>query len=106
MLIPYGGLHFADVRLFKHEHAKAGLAYTSAYSERQFAVEQRLMERQLRTFLAMRRSKLLFHGFLINPYAHAGYFKFAVQHAVIKYYVAVEFPIVVVGCAAVVRFAV
>lgn len=60
MLIPYGGLHFADVRLFKHEHAKAGLAYTSAYSKRQFAVEQRLMERQLRTFLAMRRSKLFF----------------------------------------------
>ena len=28
---------------FKHEHAKAGLAYTSAYSERQFAVEQRLL---------------------------------------------------------------
>ena len=64
------------------------------------------MERQLTPVITAGLGKLLVHALGVYADTHGGYFHCAIQHVVIEQYIAVEFPVVIVGGASIVLFAV
>lgn len=88
------------------EHADARLPQSTADGLRQSALEQRLLEGQLRAFRAAREQKLPLQGFGVHADAHGGKLHGDVEQRVIDENIPVEGPIVVIGRAAVVRRAI
>ena len=64
------------------------------------------MKRQLTPVITAGLGKLLVHALGVYADTHRGYLHRAVQHVIVKQYIAVEFPVVIVGGASVVLFAV
>ena len=92
--------------LTQQQHAETGLADTTADGKGQLTVEQHLMEWQLTPVITASLGKLLVHALGVYADTHGGYFHRAVQHVVIEQYIAVELPVIIVGGASVVLFAV
>ena len=64
------------------------------------------MEWQLTPVITAGLGKLLVHAFGVYADTHRRYLHCAIQHVVIEQYIAVELPVVIVGGAAIVLFAV
>ena len=105
VLVPDGGLHFADVGLAQQQHAQAGLADAAAHRQGELAFQQHLVERKLAALVAARQRQLTIQRFRADANAHRGDFQRTIQNRVIEQDIAVHLPIVVVRCAAVVRLA-
>ena len=88
-----------------HQHAQAALADAAADGERKLIVKQHAVEGQLRALLTAGELQLARQRFRIHANAHAGNLERAAEHIVPEENVAVERPVVVIGRAAVVRFA-
>ena len=88
------------------EHTKAGLTYTAAHRQGKLALKKAFMERKIFSFLKSSFAELRKKRFPINSDTHRGNFKGQVKGLVIKDYISVKRPIVVVGSAAAVRLTV
>ena len=88
-----------------HQHAQAALTDAAADGQRQFAVQQHLVEGQGSAIIAARQRQLAIHRFGIHANAHAGNFKGSAQNGVPEQDIAVQRPIIVVRRTAVVRLA-
>ena len=90
------------MRLAQKIHTEPALTNTAADGIRQFLVQDRLLERQLRAFRTACQRKLSFHRVRVNANAHRGKFKGSVEHLVPKDDIAVQFPVIIVRRTAVV----
>ena len=103
------------MRLVQQHHAEAALPYAATDAEWQLSVEQLLVEIQFLACLLACNFKLAQQGFTVNTYAHRREFDRAFKQGIPYQDVAVQppaavtvlgCPVVIVGRAAVVRFAV
>ena len=65
VLVPDGGLHFADVGLAQQQHAQAGLADAAADRQGELAFQQHLVERKLAALVAARQRQLTVQRFRV-----------------------------------------
>ena len=84
--------------------AHAALADAAADGLRQFAVQQRLLEGQLRALLAAADFQLAAQGVRIHADAHGGDLQGDVQQRIVEQDVAVQVPVIIVRGTAVMRF--
>ena len=63
---PYRDLDFAHMGLLQHEHADTGLSDTAADGQRQRAVDDALVERELKAFFTARFLQLFLEGLGID----------------------------------------
>ena len=91
--------------LAQQQHAQAALANAAAHRQGQGAVQQHLVEGQLRTLRAACFGQLAAQGVGVNADAHAGQFQRTAQRLVPEEDIAVQRPIVIVGGTAVVGLA-
>ena len=103
---PKSRLHLTDVSLLQYQHTKPRLPYSAADRERKIALNHVFVESILKPLFTTCDFELLHHTLCVYAYAHRGYFHAVVKHVVVKDYVAVQVPVIVVGCASVVRLAV
>ena len=89
----------------QQQHAQAALANAAAHRQGQGAVQQHLMERQLRTLRAACFLKLTAQRLGVYADAHAGKFQRTAQRLVPEENIAVQRPVIVVRGTAVVGFA-
>ena len=104
--IPDAGLHLADMGCAEQEHTKAGLTYTAAHRQRKLALKKAFMEGEIFSLLKSSFAELRKKRFPINSDTHRGNFKGQVKGLVIKDYISVKRPIIIVGRAAAVGLAV
>ena len=86
-------------------HTKPGLTDTAADSKGQLALQQQLVELQAPPLVMARGGELSVQALGADPDAHRGKLKGVLQNAVPHQQVAVEAPVVIVGCPAIVGFA-
>ena len=67
---PYACLYLAYMRLLQEKHAESGLAYASAYAQRQFACQEAFMEIEVLPFGLAGQGELALERSCIDPYTH------------------------------------
>lgn len=102
LLVPYGGLNFADMGLAKQYHGQSGLTDTSADGERQLAVQEHTMIGVSPSIVAAGYGQLAVKRFGINADAHGAYLEGTAEKIVPQQDIAVEAPVIIVGASAIV----
>ena len=88
-LIPDGGLHLADMRLAKKQHAQSGLTDTAADGAGQLAFQKHSMVGQVSAVITACLSQLFIQSGCINTDTHGGNFQSVIQNSVIEQQIAV-----------------
>ena len=100
---PDGRLHFTDVRFSEVEHADAGLANSSAYCAGKLPVEKRFLKIQPGTVFTAGDFQLTPQRSFVDTDSHGGELKCYIKNRIVDENVSVQFPVIIVGSAPVVR---